>query len=322
MTTAAPIGLVTVNYASAELLRQTPDTLSSAEVEIVVVDNFSTAAERARITRLAAERDWHLVSMPDNRGFGAGVNAGVRRARELGCRCFLLLNPDARAEPEVVASLRAASLADPMALISPRLVDRDGRLVFAGSHLDLRTGRTARARAATGPEEMFWLTAACLAVHDELWQRVGGLAEDYFMYWEDVDLNYRCHQVGARILFREDLAVLHDQGGTQGPRRGRAKSTLYYFYNARNRMLFARRHLSRRSLWGWWWRTPQVSWEILLRGGRRQLVEAPTRVAAAARGGLAGMALSLPALLGGVSATRSGSAARPVGPAAARGERP
>lgn len=64
--------------------------------------------------------------MVDNRGFGAGVNAGVAAAADLGCACFLLLNPDAEVSAETVEQLRVASLGHSRALISPRLIDRDG----------------------------------------------------------------------------------------------------------------------------------------------------------------------------------------------------
>jgi N-acetylglucosaminyl-diphospho-decaprenol L-rhamnosyltransferase len=297
----SPIGIVVVNFAATDLLRETLVPLGGADAEIVVVDNLSDHTERDKITALAAERNWQLVPMADNSGFGPGVNAGVRRARQLGCDCFLLLNPDVVTTPAVVEQLHMAILAEPLALVSPRLVDRDGKVTFAGGSLDLITGRTSQA-AHRGPDSrrwVAWMTAACLAVHEELWQRTGGLAEDYFMYWEDVDFSMRSVHAGGTLVVRDDLTVVHDQGGTQGPRQGRAKSSLYYFYNARNRMLFAARHLGWHAIWSWWWRTPTVSWEILLRGGRRQLLHSPRVALAAARGACAGMTIGLRALVRG-----------------------
>ena len=318
----ASIGIVVVNYASSDLLRSTLGAIAPVNAEVIVVDNFSTADERRAISALAADRAWHVVLMPDNRGFGPGVNAGAAQARELGCETLLLLNPDVQASVEVIEALRVASLGDPMTLVSPRHVDLAGKITFSGSSLNLRDGRTGRAARADGSPpgtQLIWLTAACLAVSVQLWDRVGGLAEDYFMYWEDVDFNYRCVEAGAATLLRDDLTVVHDQGGTQGPRRGRAKSALYYFYNARNRMLFAARNLNRGQVWGWWWRTPKVTWEILLRGGRRQLVDQPRLLLAALRGGLTGMGIGLRALTSGWASTDA--AVGPTDPGAAPVER-
>ena len=142
-----------------------------------------------------------------------------------------------------------------------------------------------------------WLCGACVVVHEELLARIGGYDESYFLYWEDVDLGFRAVAAGATVVLREDLVAVHDEGGTHGPRQGRAKSALYYRYNCRNRLLFAARNLDRRGLLCWVLATPAVSWEILLRGGRRQLLQTPSLLGAAARGALAGLAAVLPVLL-------------------------
>ncbi|MGY1601007.1 glycosyltransferase [Geodermatophilus sp. SYSU D00815] len=305
-----PIGVVVVSYGSPALLRRTlaASGLGGGDVRVVVVDNFSSAAHRRELTALAAEQGWHLVGLPDNRGFGAACNAGVAAARDLGCTTFLFLNPDAVVTPAVVAELRAHSLREPLALISPVLVDSAGDVVFRMARTDLRTGRvrTRPAAAAALPNDPGdWLCAACVVASDRLLRRIGGFAEDYFLYWEDVDLGFRTLQAGGSVVLREDLVAVHDEGGThdEAPhgkgRRGEAKSALYYRYNCRNRLVFAARNLPRRRLLRWVLSTPALSWDILLRGGRRQLVHDPRLLWAAVAGSLAGLRAALPALLPG-----------------------
>jgi N-acetylglucosaminyl-diphospho-decaprenol L-rhamnosyltransferase len=299
------LGLVVVNYGSSALLRRNLAAAGALgpHVRVVVVDNHSTDGERAAVTALAAERGWDLVALPDNRGFGAATNAGFARARELGCATFCCLNPDASATPEVLEELRLASLADPLAVLAPRIVDSTGATVFAGSTLGLRDGRTGARHSPTrsrGPVED-WLTGACLVVSAEMTGRLGGYDEGYFLYWEDVDLSHRALAAGGSLVVRTDLVAVHDEGGTQGEREGDAKSDLYYRYNCRNRLVFAARNLSRRQLLGWLLRTPRVSWEILLRGGRRQLLHSPRPLVAAVRGSLEGAGIALAALVRGPS---------------------
>ncbi len=291
------LGIVVVNFASADLIERCLGPVDLPGAQIVIVDNRSTDAERRSALALAKQHDWDLVLMPDNRGFGAGVNAGVRRAAELGATCYLLLNPDTIVSAETVDELRGAVIEAPGALVSPRLVDEQGRITFAGSVLDLRDGRvSSQAKWKPTPDRLPWLTAACLAVHSDLWRSAGGFDETYFMYWEDVDFSERCRRVGATMVLRDDLVVVHDQGGTQGARRGRAKSSLYYYYNARNRMIYATRWLDRRGIRRWLWHTPAVTLEIFLRGGRRQLIESPGRAWAAVSGGGAAMLRGFAAL--------------------------
>lgn len=292
--------MVVVNYRSSKLIKLHLESLQAPGVRVVLVDNWSDSTERQQVRELVGARGWTLVEMPDNRGFSAGVNAGAAAAFRLGCSCLLLLNPDASVSSETVGALRAQVLAEPRALVSPQL-ENQGRLVFAGSVLDLADGRTRRAPASGDPAggspgSVPWLTAACLAVHRELWEDVNGMDEGYFMYWEDVDLSYRCLRAGGRLVLRTDLVAEHQQGGTQGRRRGRAMSDLYYYYNCRNRLLFGARHLGSRELLRWLAHTPRVSWEILMRGGRRQLVHSPQLALSAAAGATAGVVRAVRAL--------------------------
>ncbi|PRY49343.1 GT2 family glycosyltransferase [Geodermatophilus tzadiensis] len=295
---AGPLGVVVVNYGSSALLRRNLVPLGRTGLPVVVVDNLSTPEERRAVTGLAAEEGWELVALPDNRGFGAGVNAGVAAARAQGCTTVLLLNPDAVVERDVVDRLAERSLADPLALLSPRIVDSAGGVYFAGSRLRLRDGRTGRRAAdpAAPATVREWLTGACLVVHGTLFDLLGGLDDSYFLYWEDVDLSYRAQLAGGRTVLCDDLVAVHDEGGTQH-RRGTAKSDLYYYWNCRNRLAFAARHLGRRAMLGWLLRTPAAGWEVVLRGGRRQLLHSPRPLLAAARGSLAGAALVVRAVL-------------------------
>jgi GT2 family glycosyltransferase/glycosyltransferase involved in cell wall biosynthesis len=307
-TAGGALGVVVVNYASAALIEANLGALdlTGRPVRIVVVDNHSSAAEADAARALTERHGWELVALPDNRGFGPACNAGAAAARALGCVTFLFLNPDAVVTPEVLDELRAHSLRDPLALISPRIVDSTGAVVFRGSwwyEADGRIRGTARGVEWTPtdppvPGAHPWLTAACLVVHGDLFDRVGGFAESYFLYWEDVDLSHRCLVAGGSLVLREDLVAVHDEGGTQGQQRGRAKSAGYYRWNCRNRLLFAVRNLGRADVLRWVRATPAVSWEILLRGGRRQLVRSARPSTAALRGSLAGIGLALAALAG------------------------
>lgn len=309
----ARIGIVVVNFGSHRLLADNlaPVDWGEIPVDVVVVDNFSSAGERAAVSGLCSTQGWHLVAMPDNRGFGAAVNAGVRRARMLGARCYLLLNPDATVTPEVVAELRRSSLRQPMALLSPRIVSSSGAVFFDGSRVFLDSGRirgtagsgttgfsSARRRPVPTGESHEWVSGACVVIHDQLLQRVGPLDESYFLYWEDLDLSHRCLAAGGTLVVRRDLLAVHDAGGTQDSPSGAGKSSLYYRYNCRNRLRFAAQHLPRRRILRWIASTPSVTWEILLRGGRRQLVRHPGLACAALAGSAAGLAVALAALLG------------------------
>jgi N-acetylglucosaminyl-diphospho-decaprenol L-rhamnosyltransferase len=282
--------VVVVNYASSALLRTNLVPLGGPgrPFRVVVVDNLSTPDERATVTRLAREHDWDLVAR-ENRGFGAGINAGVTRATALGCTSVLALNPDVQVEPSVVVALLSHVDDERDALVTPALRHADGSATFAEGTLDLVRG-TTRTRPPLDPAHERWLSGACLAMSADLWRRVGGLAEDYFMYWEDLELSHRCQAAGGRLVVRGDLHAVHAVGGTQGE----GKSPLYRYYNCRNRLLFARRNLPRRLALRWLATAPAYARRIALRDGRRAVVRHPwATVLPVVRGSLAGVRIVL-----------------------------
>lgn len=299
------LGVVVVNYGSAHLVAENLGRveLTGVPTHVVLVDNHTTDIEADAVRSLAAEHGWQALLLPDNRGFGGGVNAGVAAAREAGCTVFLLLNPDATAAPAVLEEIRQECLRRPAALVSPRVLRPDGSTWFDGALLDLSDGTTRGGGAAAlrhppaGTQP--WITGACLGVHGQLWDRLGGFDEEYFLYWEDVDLSHRCLEAGGELVLREDLIAHHDVGGTQSAGGGRAKSALYYRYNCRNRLVFAARHLSRRRMLAWLAHTPAGTRDILLRGGRRQLLRQPGLAWSAVRGSAEGTAHVLRALIRG-----------------------
>lgn len=282
------LGIVVVSFGSADLLRENLARVDRAAMRtasaVVVVDSYRDDASRAAVERCTREHGWDLVAPDVNTGFGGGMNLGVARAIELGCTSVVLLNPDLAATADVLDALAEEAERSPRTLISPRIVRPDGRAWFTGGALDLRTGWTRNVEAPATPQTEGWLTGASLACSVELWREVGGFDDHYFLYWEDVDLSYRCTAAGGTLLVRQDLTCVHDVGGTQGM----GKSPTYYYYNCRNRMVFAAKHLDRPAVRSWLVRTPAYARAVLLRGGRRQLLRPWRPVSAVVRGSTSG----------------------------------
>ena len=296
----ARLGIVVVNYGSSALLPVALDGLAAGvPAEVVVVDNWHSTAERAAVIELCSTAGWTLVSQAGNDGFGPAANVGAEVALAKGCDVLMVLNPDARIGIPECRALVATARRRSNALISPRIVRPDGTTWFRGLGLDPRTGAVVRPDEpwVSGPDR--WLTGACLVSSAALWRRLGGFADGYFLYWEDVDLSSRCVQSGGTLVVAEDVVVQHAVGGTQqaADGRGRAKSRVYYRYNSRNRLLYAARNLPTRQLLRWLAHTPQQSAAILLRGGRRQLLASPGVLAATVRGSVEGISLAARELL-------------------------
>ncbi len=288
---ANSLAIVVVNYASSSLLHSNLSRTSTEfpQAKIVVVDNRSSDSERAAVLTLCRVRGWSCVEMGSNAGFGAGMNAGVTRARELGARWFLLLNPDVSIGGLDVERLLGRVRDEPMALVTPRILRPDGTLWSGGVDLYLAEGRmrSVRRRDELDGRRELWLSGACLLLSAQLWDLCGGFADDYFLYWEDVELSHRVTAAGGSLRVESGAVATHAEGGTQGvglTSAGTAKSATYYYYNTRNRLVFAARNLSGQDIRAWIRTAPAVGREILLQGGRRQFLRPWPPVSAALRG--------------------------------------
>lgn len=282
------VALVVVSYGSAELVAANlpADVVSALGARLVVVDNYSGPAARATARRLADERGWDLLEPAANLGFGAGVNLGAAHAVARGATELVMVNPDLRADAATLAALARAARDEPRTLWSPRVLRADGSTWFEGGEVDVRAGRTRTAGAdSTSPTG--WLSGACLAVSARLWADCGGFDDDYFLYWEDIDLAWRIRAAGGRLAVRADLTVEHDVGGTQG-----GKSLVYLRENARNRLLFAAKHLSPRERLRWSATSFGYARQLLRRAGitRRDVRRALPAVRAIAAGTALGTA--------------------------------
>lgn len=183
-----------------------------------------------------------------------------------------------------------------MLQLAPVVLRPDGSVYCAEVDLHLANGEmrsTQHRPADADPDQIHtWVSGACFMMSTQLWQRLGGFDEDYFLYWEDVDLSRRVVQLGGSVRADATLTAIHDEGTTHRlESESRAKSPIYYFYNCRNRLLYAAKFLPRSDGARWVRRTPRASYRILLQGGRRQFVHPRCTVWPALRGSVAGVRL-------------------------------
>lgn len=290
------LAVVVVNFGTHALVEQNllASTGPDFAGKVVVVDNLASEQDRAAMRDVCEVHGWTFVPSATNSGFGGGNNIGVEAARSLGCHEFLFLNPDARLDPAAIDRLHQRVLDDPMLLVAPLVMRPDGTVFSEEVDLYLDDGRMlTRSRRApdTDPSRVHtWVSGACFLMGDRLWDASGGFDEQYFLYWEDVDLCHRVVAAGGTITLDRDAVAVHDEGRTHnfdGPRR--AKSPIYYRYNTRNRLVYAASHLSAQDRRRWLRHTAAASYAIVLQGGRRQFLRPGRSLWPALRGTVEGL---------------------------------
>ncbi len=191
--------------------------------ELIVVDNDSGDGAAAAVLALAPAA--RIVTMGRNVGFAAACNAG---AEEAGGDLLVILNPDAAPLPGFGAAIRRPWLegrgwAAWQALVAEgegRRINSAGNplhftgIVWAGSH-----GRPIAEAPPAG--EVISLSGACLAIPLLTWQEVGGFAERFFLYHEDVDLSLRLRLRGDTLGIEPTAVVDHDYEFSAGEQKWR-----------------------------------------------------------------------------------------------------
>lgn len=201
----------------------------------MIVDNGSGTGEGER---LAAEFGVQAVSLSANGGVSAGYNAAIRWARDQGATHVLLANNDLEFEDPTLVGRLAEHVTDDVAAIGPIVRRRDGTIASAGTRIRRWQGRAVRMDRprSSVPYDVDALDGSCLLVSIKAACRIGGLAPEYFLYWEENEWCDRARRAGLRLLVDPNSSVVHTGGSSGSVRQTRR-------YSLRNALLFIRRNV-------------------------------------------------------------------------------
>lgn len=269
----------TVTLRSLEALLQ----LDDAPQSIIIVDNASGPQEVSilferwkelakRYCRIApvycAETDIFpvkgdvLLSLERNDGFSAGNNAALRRlcTRTADCSAFWLLNNDAFPQNGSLAAL--CSCTERFALVGSTLVyaaEPTKVQCAAGGEISSYTGASrfiagerelvdVMALNATDIEnKLDYINGASLLIRREVFEHIGFLPEEYFLYYEDVDFCTAAKFADFKLGWAKQSIVLHMEGASSRVDKcsiqkcNVQKNTSIEYYSIRNRIYFMKK---------------------------------------------------------------------------------
>ena len=199
-------------------------------MEIFVIDNHSEDDSIGSIrAAMQHEPSVRIIETRANDGFGTGYNTGARYARG---KYLLINNPDKKLCPDGVERLVRILEHNPtIGMVGPALVHPDGtnRLsIRRHPHpIDILARRSALARVFpraltrylmldtdwTKAQDVDWIVGGCFLIRKELFDRLGGFDERFFLFFEDADLCRRCWRAGYRVHFAPTIRA------TDRPRR-------------------------------------------------------------------------------------------------------
>lgn len=231
MASDAPdISVAIVSYNTRDLLRACLSSLlarqadGEATLEVIVADNGSSDGSLEMVR--AEFPSVQVMETGGNIGFGRANNLALSNASG---RAYCLLNSDAEVLPGALSLSLAALASDPkIGLIGGQLLWPDGRLqtsygndptlsgVFREqTFLGALGGATPVAPPVSGAvRDVDQICGAFMLIRPEAWRELGGFDPHYFMYNEDVDLNFRLRRAGWRVVFLPDARITHHLGAS------------------------------------------------------------------------------------------------------------
>lgn len=254
--------IVIINYKTAEMTCECLESLlpemNVSDSRVVIVDNDSQDNSVAYIQKWiesANTQKVRLIASENNGGFAAGNNIGILSHN---AENYLLLNSDTIVRPGAIQKLIAALKGDvSVGLASPRLEWLDARpqescfnqhTIVSEFLSAAKTGPITKllnkfvvAKTITDNASLSeWTSFACVMIRRSVFEQVGLLDEDFFMYFEDAEFCYRARKAGWKISNYPEAHVVHLRGGSS-PLKSQAKLRKRlprYFYESRTRYFY------------------------------------------------------------------------------------
>lgn len=236
--TIVRISVLLVTWNNSTHLAKCLDCLTAQTIrdfEIIIIDNGSTDGFINRLENHWPDLDLHIERLDSNLGFAVANNIGARLAQG---KYLALLNADAFPEPDWLEGLLKAAQDNPQFTFFtsrqiqaniPELLDGTGDAYHvSGLAWRQNYNHLANAYGAQSCEVFSACAAAALYSRDDF-LKAGGFDEDYFSYFEDVDLSFRLRLAGGRCLYVPQAVVYHVGSASTGK-----ESDFAFYHGYRN----------------------------------------------------------------------------------------
>lgn len=241
------VSVVIPHYGDPVLASQVVKDLRGQQtrrsLEIIVVDDCSPQS-------FPATPGVRVVRRPDNGGFGAAINSGAAIASG---DWLVMANSDVRMGSHFIDRLLEAAMPLMPAVVGPAsrrsdgTVEPTGRRFPSATEMFLSTAYPLQRYAdrawflrltgrvlsdSSTPRPVDWVQGSLILLPLDVFRRVGGFDERYFMYSEEVDLQRRLHDLGVQRWLLPEVEVTHLGGASTGGTNVGERMTLSRFVYA------------------------------------------------------------------------------------------
>lgn len=179
--------------------------------QVILVDNGSQDGS----LEMAKKKfpDIIFLQNTENLGFSKGNNVGIRYALGKNADYVLLLNNDTLVDKNLLSCLvENAQKNSKLGILSPLIFGADGKEVwFSGGRIDWLRMRTIHRRDIFSQHlrKSKFITGCAMFVKRDVFERIGLLDEDFFLYWEDADFCFRARKAGFETAVVSCCKIRH-----------------------------------------------------------------------------------------------------------------
>jgi hypothetical protein len=223
------LSIVIVNYCGWDSLKKCLESIKKITqqnftFEVIIVDN---SPKTILFNQFSKEfENFKFYKNTENYGFANGCNKGASLANG---NYLLFLNPDTIVSKESIELLvLEAKQNSDYGIISCQTTNGNGKsqdinklfpslATFSGfSRIIYRLFNNYKLRKKFQPKEnkVFpdWVSGCVLLIEKNIFNKIGGWNEDYWLYYEDVDICKKVHDLGKKVVVLQQTSIIHQHG--------------------------------------------------------------------------------------------------------------
>lgn len=236
------IGIVMVNYNGLKFQNDCLKTLYNQEYqnfEVVVVDSNSHDDSIKKLRENYPQV--HVICENENVGVAVGNNIGIKYCLQNDAEYILLLNNDTELDPMLLSNL--INKASPKCIVVPKIYfySPNNWIWFGGGYLDwnkasgYHIGLKEIDKGQFDEEkDISYSPTCCMLIHKDVFNKIGLIDENTFMYYDDTDFCVRLLDNGYRIRYVPSAYLWHKVSSSSGGMSNR----IGVYYNNRNQLYF------------------------------------------------------------------------------------
>lgn len=205
-----------LNWNGGKMLSRCIDSIlsnSATNFKITVIDNASSDDSIENL-----DSQIHIVKLKKNHGFSVGYNLGINKCLSHDDEYIVLLNYDTIVDSNFITSITRQIVKNGENYIYGAKIlydDNKNLLWYGGGRVDLSKGIISHIgirkdhNKFNSQVKTDYVTGCCMIIHKNIYLKLNGFDESFFMYNEDVDLCLRAKKNGINCLYIPSAIVYH-----------------------------------------------------------------------------------------------------------------